>query len=152
MRKPYEKTQVTVDKSRSEISKILVAGWKVRGVSWEEDLDLGRTILRFRWRPEGQGPEGELVVRLVLSPQKGRIKSRAKLEAEKEREREVRRLHRVAMWWLKAMSEAVEAGLLTREEVLLPWVETPRGQTVSEMLLPRLADVSGGRLALGAGS
>lgn len=144
--KPYSDTRVPVGKSREEIGKLLMTSWRARGLAWEDDYDTGATVLRFRWKPETH--EEPVVVRLRLTPVPANVKGRAP-ERDALRARESQRLHRVAYWWLKSMSEAVDAGLLEREAVLLPWVETFRGSTVSELLLPRLADISSGRLALG---
>jgi len=144
MKTPYRDTAVTVDKSRQQIVAMLCATWRARGCQWEDDFDTGRTVLRFRWKADD---EAEVVVRLTLDPDPARVKGRA-ADRESLRARESKRLHRVAYWWLKSMAEAVDAGLLKREQVLLPWVETVRGQTVAELLMPRLADLSAGRIAL----
>lgn len=146
----YRDTKVGVDKSRGDIAKLLARVWLARGLSWEDDLDTGASTLRFRWKlPDG---DEAIVVRLRLTPDPARVKIRNADERERLRQRESKRLHRVAFWWLKAMAEAVEAGLLTREAVVLPWVEaTATGETVSDLLVPRLGLVSRGRLALPTG-
>lgn len=141
----FADTKTTVDKSRAEIAKLLLEGFAVRGLQWEDDYDTGATVLRFRWKASS---DAVVVVRLRWSPDPARMKG-PKSEHGKLRDREARRLHRVAFWWLKSQRDAVEAGLMHREDVMLPWVETDRGSTVAELLGHRLGAVSSGKLALG---
>lgn len=150
MQKPaYRDTAVTIDKSRSQIAAMLMSQWKASKLGWEDDYESGTSTLRFQWKPAGS--DAPVVVRLELKPDPTRVRSRAQAEREKLREKESKRLHRVTFWWLKAMVEAIEAGLLQREEVLLPWVEAPNGQTIAQAMLPRLVEFGSGKLALGKG-
>lgn len=147
----YADTRVTVDKSREQISKIVAATWKATGMQWEDEFATGSSVLRFRWKPDAtKGDEVVVRLRLDVTPHPSRHASTKQRDERRTTER--KRLHRVAFWWLKAMAEAIDAGLLQRETCLLAWVETPRGSTIGEMLLPNVALVSSGRLALPASS
>lgn len=148
-RKAYERTAVTVAKSRDGITKVLQA-WGASGILWEDDLKTGSSILRFRWPHDGS----ELIGRVRLDV---KVRSMGTSKAkEKLREQERRRLHRVAFYWLKAQHEAVEAGLFTAEVVILPWLEDASGVTLGEAFAPHLGQIAsadvGRRLMLGKGS
>jgi len=150
MSKAYEDTKVPVERSRAQISAILVQ-WGALGIMWEDDFKTGSAVLRFRWPVEG----GELVARLRVEVDKERIDRFARMAVDKQRERERRRLHRVAYWWIKAQYNAVEAGLFEAETVVLPWLEDGGGVTMAEAMRPHLAALGtadvGRRLALPGG-
>lgn len=154
-----EDTKVPVERSRGEIAKIL-ARWGALGVQWEDDLQTGTATLRFRWRP----PEGgaDLVARLRLAVDNGNLRRlrtptpHLDKVREKWREQERRRLHRVAVHWLRAQHAAIESGLFKAETVILPWLEDATGATIGEALAGRLGALGsadmGRRLALPGGS
>ena len=59
------------------------------------------------------------------------------------------------VYFIKNMFEAVDGGLLTLEQALLPYLEDASGATVGELMVPRLARLQAGPLstlfALGPG-
>ena len=56
-------------------------------------------------------------------------------------EQEERRVWRVLYWHLKAMFEAADSGVIDIRDVILPYVVTADGRTLSEHLVPRMAQV-----------
>jgi hypothetical protein len=62
--------------------------------------------------------------------------------------------HRVLLLWIKAAFNAVEAGIVTAEQIFLPFLEGADGKTVSEIAIPRMAELtrgSAGRLLTAGG-
>ena len=57
------------------------------------------------------------------------------------REQEVRRVWRVLFFHLKAMFDAVDSGLIAISDVILPYIVTPDGRTLSEHIIPRLKEI-----------
>lgn len=68
-------------------------------------------------------------------------------------EQEQRRVWRVLHWHLKAMFEAADSGVLSIEEIIMPYVVTHDGRTIAEHILPKLheAVVSNPRFLLPTG-
>lgn len=57
------------------------------------------------------------------------------------REQEERRVWRVLFWHLKAMFEAADSGVIDIRDVIMPYVVTRDGRTLSEHLKPRMAEI-----------
>lgn len=55
--------------------------------------------------------------------------------------KEERRVWRVLFWHLKAIFEAADSGVIDIRDVILPYVVTPDGHTISERILPRLENL-----------
>jgi hypothetical protein len=84
--------------------------------------------LRFMWRSyEG----AELCARFVVDVPNH--------EGSTFQDRERKRLFRVLVHFIKNLFEAVDGGLLTIEQALLPYLEDSTGKTIGEILAPRLA-------------
>lgn len=156
-----EGTVVSVDKSRSEIRKLLTA-WGAASVSFEDDIESDQAHLRFAWRAAADHPLLRVRLTIHLPPaedlkalavnRKTGATSDAKLR--KLLDQRGRREHRVLLLKLKADFEAAALGLLTVQEMLLPFLEFGDGRTVGEVVTPRLARLLEGpssRLALGSG-
>lgn len=60
---------------------------------------------------------------------------------EKGREQEERRVWRVLYWHLKAMFEAADSGVIDIRDVIMPYVVTRDGRTLSEHIIPRMAEI-----------
>jgi len=60
---------------------------------------------------------------------------------EKAREQEERRVWRVLYWHLKAMFEAADSGVIDIRDVIMPYVVTRDGRTLSEHLTPRMQEI-----------
>lgn len=61
--------------------------------------------------------------------------------SNKDREQEERRVWRVLFWHLKAMFEAADSGVIDIRDVIMPYVVTRDGRTLSEHLKPRMAEI-----------
>lgn len=136
----YATTSVPVEKSQTEIRKLLL-GFDVRALAFgEERDDDGRRwaavtfearTLGVRMRvPLKQVDEGDVRARAVRSRTKGVVDVRREMGAQEER-----RIWRVLAWNLKARLVAVEEGLESFEEAFLPHLIDPRtNRTIYEQL------------------
>lgn len=57
-------------------------------------------------------------------------------------EQEERRVWRVLYWHLKAMFEAADSGVIDIRDVIMPYVVMRDGRTLSEHIVPRMAEIS----------
>lgn len=57
------------------------------------------------------------------------------------REQEERRVWRVLFWHIKAMFEAADSGVIAVEDIIMPYIVTPDGHTISEHIAPKLAEM-----------
>ena len=57
------------------------------------------------------------------------------------REQEERRVWRVLYWHLKAMFEAADSGVIDIRDVIMPYVVTRDGRTLSEHIRPRMEEL-----------
>lgn len=159
MSKFAEGTTVPVAKSREEIQRVL-QNWGAAQVTWGDDYERGAVLLRFVWLQKATAHrfQARFIVRLqpVLALRKlagetswarpNEVRLQKLMEARGKQE------HRVLLLWLKAAFNAIELGLITAEELFLPFMESADGRTVSEMALPGIANLlapGGGRLLLG---
>lgn len=139
-------TSVQVSKSRGEIEKLLRV-WGANQMQWSDDFDGGHAMLRFIWEHEGT----QFTARFVINvPTKDEIEKEAVhattgrfLQAKYDKAMERRGMveHRELALLLKAIFVAVDAGLLTAEQVFLPFLEGQDGRTVSECVLPELSKI-----------
>jgi len=134
MPKHAANTKVPVGQSRNEIDKLL-RGWCCDGVRWTDRYNKGETVLEFEWVPEGS--EFPMLCRF-------RVELGDPDDAKEAQE--WRRMHRVLRVFLMGVFEAVDAGLISLEEAVLPWVVTESGMTVSEGLLPKLLEIPTGNV------
>lgn len=144
-RKAYQDTPVSVSKSREGIDKILKK-WGVIGIQWEDAFESGYSQLRFKWK---HGDDSILVARfrihvageselhkMAVDQRSGRFSTK---KYEREKAARGKREHRVLLNLLKNVFEAIEAGIMKPEAILLPWIEDSDGQTVYDKLAPRLS-------------
>ena len=132
---PYEDTRVAVEKSQTEIRKMLT-GFDVlvcRFTSFPS-----HALLEFVRESEGQ----QTPYRVTITP---KVKGEPTPTSWGRAERQV---WRVAYWWLKSKLEAIEFGLVEFEEEMLPYMliaaEGERAEPVAKVFFQRLA----GRLSL----
>lgn len=131
-RRHAESTRVPIAQTRSEIERLL-RDWECDGVRWTDHFKEGRTELEFVWTPDGA--EYSFLARFELAMD-------LELRDEK-REQEWRRIHRVLRVYLMGQFNAVEAGLLSLEQVLLPHLVVANHRTVADHLLPELPRLMG---------
>mgnify|MGYP000482299522 CR=1 FL=1 len=168
-RKPYGDTAVPAERSMGAILTML----RARGISsrWSEmvcDPATGdKVILQMLWSQDGAAIRARIETR-IRPPDPPARKGPARLRQAKPRtakqeatalDGERKRVLRVLHWWLKSQFEAVDAGLLTTVEVMLPFLEVGavEGSPTVADLLKQHAGVLGrgpGSLvrALGGGS
>jgi len=158
MRRFAEDTSVPVAKSRGEIDRLL-REWGAKGIQWSDDFEHDTSTLRFVWTFDGADYLARFTVHLpgraelqehAIDGRTGRVSER---KLEQLLNARGKREHRLLLLWLKAALNAVEAGLVTAETLFLPFLEGRDGQTVAEVAVPRLAQLSTGSAMklLGAG-
>ncbi|KAB2347322.1 hypothetical protein [Actinomadura rudentiformis] len=131
-----ERTEVSSEKSRSEIEKTLrrygatafAYGWQ--GLEATVMFELADRRIRFAI-PMPDPADGQF----VLTPT-GRERSQA--AAEKEYEQAVRQSWRALALVIKAKLEAVDAKISTVEDEFLAHVVLPDGSTVGDWVAPQL--------------
>lgn len=69
------------------------------------------------------------------------IRDKASTAYQKKREQEERRVWRVLYWHLKAMFEAADSGVIDIRDVIMPYVVTRDGRTISEHITPQMATI-----------
>ncbi len=133
-----EKTEVSTERSKTEIERILTrygAGQFAYGtgpIRAMVGFALDRWYVRFILPlPD---PKGEEFRRTPT----GRI--RTKDAAAKEYDQEIRRLWRALALTIKSKLETVQSGILTFEEEFMANIVLSDGQTISQHVLPRIDD------------
>jgi hypothetical protein len=136
-------TEVPIEESRGQIN-VLLRDWGVSGIQWTEDFENNRVMLRFVWKHEGVPYMAKLSLNLPtdddLREQAKHKRSGRVIEDKLENLKETRgwREHRVFYIFLKGSFEAIENGIITAEQLFLPWLVGSDGRTVGEMIAPRL--------------
>jgi hypothetical protein len=155
-RKPYGDTAVPAERSMGAIFTMLRARaidgrWsehRAREAKGEQPAQPAKVILQLLWEHEGAtiGARIEVAVKPPEKPARsswGRspIRTRSpKPPTDKQiadaLDNERKRILRVLSWWLKSQFEAVDAGLLTTVEVMLPFLEVggEGSPTVADLL------------------
>lgn len=132
-----ERTEVSSDKSRAEIERTLtrygcdgfIYGW-----------DTGRAMIAFRMK--GRRVQFELLLpdksdkEFLRTPAKGL--PRTPEQALAAWEQACRQRWRALALYVKATLEAVEAGIVTFDDVFLAWTMLPGGASVSAWLQPQI--------------
>lgn len=119
----YDTTRVPVADSQSAIRK-LIYSHKGTGVS-------------FVSQPPKEGFEALVTLAEVAY----HIRVMAAAKKVSDRDQEERRVWRVLFWHLKAMFEAADSGVIAVEDIIMPYIVTPDGRTISEHVKPKLAEM-----------
>lgn len=141
-------TVVPVERTKAEIERMLKAyGCSSFQSGWDTATQSAHVMFRH----------GETGVMLGIEMPKAdefsfteRGRKRTKESATEAWHAEVRRRWRALLLIIKAKMEAVECGITTLEKEFLADIVMPNGQTIGATLLPRLAELQAGRLALPA--
>lgn len=139
-------TSVSVAKSRGEIEKLLRV-WGANQMQWSDDFEGGRASLRFLWTHEGVDYTARFDVRVPTAAEVREESVHATsgkfLQAKYDKAMERRGMveHRELSLLMKAIFVAVDCGLITAEQVFLPFLEDAQGFTVSDKILPHLAKI-----------
>ena len=122
----YESTEVPMAKSQEGIRK-MIYGHKGTGVS-------------FVSQPPREGFEALMMINQLAY--RIRIMATCKVKySRNDKEQEERRVWRVLYWHLKAIFESADSGVIDIRDVILPYVVTPDGRTLSERILPKLEEM-----------
>lgn len=132
MAKHAATTKVPVAQTRAEIDELLRSR-ECDGCRWTDHWKEGKTVLEFLWTADEAHPP--LLCKFEISA--GNLD-------EVDEAQEWRRVHRVLRVFLLGLFEAVDGGLITLEEAMLPWVVAKNGRTVGQKLLPKLQELSSG--------
>jgi hypothetical protein len=146
-------TKVPVARSRAEID-VLLKKWGCDGIQWTDAFRDQTVTLRFVWTWEGVAYRARLQLHLPTDVALRKQFPRSTASQLPDRRLQCSRaLHRLLLLTLKAQLHAVDAGLVTGVEMFLPFLENGDGQTVAELVIPRLRalpDDHGGRLLEGS--
>lgn len=134
-----ERTEVTSDKSRTEIERTLRRyGAGAFAYGWagnEAQVMFEMAGRRVQFRLPLPDPSDEKFTQTPTG------RERSTTAAEQEFERAVRQRWRALALVIKAKLEAVEAGITTVEDEFLAHIVLPDGRTVGEWTRPQLQDV-----------
>jgi hypothetical protein len=142
-RRYARQTTVSVAKSREEINTML-RSWGATGFQWSEDVDKGKAMLRFMWRYGDKNFMARFVISMPSDSQlrttcvDGRNGAFSQRKYDEAIKRHGMVEHRELALLLKAIFVAVSAGIIDAEAIFLPFIEDDDGQTVADILLPRL--------------
>jgi len=144
-------TTVNYHRSREQIGRLL-EDWGAEGVQWTDEWKPEpRFTCKFLWKFEDQdGNEHPLVARFTLRCDDELLKERSEdlrtgglnqNKYEKNRKQWVNETHRLLLLLLKAMFNAIEAGLYSPEEIFAPFVEHQSGVTIGELFASKIAQL-----------
>lgn len=147
-----EGTSVPVEKSKAEIERTLsnygasqfLTGWDDRRGLAVIQFEMKSRRIRFTVGV----PKMEDYRKYMRNTRGGeREFERTDIQAKKEADQENKRRWRSLLLTVKAKLEAVETGISTFEEEFMAHIVTASGQTIGEMIIPKLDKVaSTGRL------
>lgn len=132
-------TQVSVDRSKSELKKVI---YQYGGSNYKYAEEEDRAMVMFsrdariiRFMLTFPAPDDRMFTRTPTG------RTRTSDAAYKEYEAEHRRRWRALILAIKAKFEVVESGIATFEEEFLPYILLPNSQTVAQMALPSVAEM-----------
>ena len=143
-RKKYAKdTSVPIASSRDQIDQLL-RKWGADQLQWGEDTKTGASMLRFLWDHEGTTfcakfkIQAETDEELRENSVDGRNGQFSQTKYDKALKRRGMVEHRELFCLIKAMFVAVNAGLISAEALLLPFLEDGTGATIADIVLPNM--------------
>lgn len=141
-----QNTEVPPGESRDQITDLL-RDWGVRGIRWSEDFSSYRVVLEFVWEHMEIDFHARMVVNLptddILEKMASHKRSKKVIPEKLDRLKKTRgwREHRVLYIFLKGAFEAIDNGIITAEQLFMPWLVGADGYTVGEKLAPRLPEL-----------
>jgi hypothetical protein len=138
-------THVPVAQTRAEIDRLLRA-WRCDGIQWTDEFSAGRVSIAFLWTRNPRAATPEAVQRYMA-----RLTLKMPMDDTVASGQRRRSLHRTLLLWLKACFNAIDAGLVSAEQVFLPFLVGTDGRTVGDVAierLPMLLRGTGARLLL----
>lgn len=135
----YESTEVSVAKSQEQIRHMIYShqGTGVNMISQRprEGFEALVTIKDLPYHIR-------IMATCRLTPERNRYgQRRSPGQLEQARANEERRVWRVLFWHLKAIFEASDAGVIDIRDVILPYIVTRDGRTLSEHILPKMPEI-----------
>jgi len=141
-------TDVPTDRTKAEIEKTLLR-YGADDITMATSVQRGRAGVAFVHRdipvkinvplPDRNDKEFRLT---------DRGRKRVENQVQVAWEQACRQRWRALLLLIKANLESIELGVLAAEDVWLPWMMLPGGQTVSEKIRPHLAAIRNGTRAL----
>ena len=125
----YEYTEVSVSKSQEAIRKLIMSH-KGFGIAIVSERDPNHML------PSQEGFQAKVLI--DEKPYTIKIMAILKSVKDNKQEQEERRIWRVLYHHLKSVFEASDSGVMEFRELMLPYVVTADGRTISEHILPRL--------------
>jgi hypothetical protein len=143
MRRYAEDTAVPISRTRGEIDRLL-RDWGAEAIAWSDDFRHDSVNLRFVWPKDAARFMARFRLRLptrkdleadAIDGRTGRV---SEIKMTKLLDERGKREHRTLLLWLKGALNAVDLGLVSAEAIFLPFLEGKDGQTVAEVLVPRM--------------
>ena len=142
-RKYANETQVPIARSRGQIDSLL-RQWGVDGIQWTDDFRHDKVQLQFVWRYDDNDYLARISVGLPTREDledeaiDGRTNRVSEKKLDKLMTERGKREHRLLLLFLKGALEAIEAGVISAEQLFLPYLVGADGRTVSEAVEDRL--------------
>ena len=144
-------TSVNYHRSREQIGRLL-ENWGAEGVQWTDEWKpVPKFTCKFLWKFEDDnGNEHPLIAKFSLVCDDELLRERSEdlrtgginqNKYEKNRKQWVNETHRLLLLLLKAMFNAIEAGLYSPEEMFAPFVEHQSGMTIGELFAAKIAQL-----------
>lgn len=151
MNRYAEKTTVAVSKSREEIDRTMTR-FGATGIVYMRDDE--RHVVVVGFKKDGRQYRFNLPLphpadfKTYKRKNAYSVTVRTPPQIEKAIEQEERRLFRSLFNYIKAVLDAIDSGITTADEALLPHLILPGGSTVAEMAKHQLADMGDVNFAL----
>lgn len=142
-RRYAQDTQVPVARTRGQIDSLLRA-WGVDGIQWTDNFKADKIQLQFVWNHEDNDYLARITIGLPTSDDledeaiDGRTGRVSEKKLEKLMSERGKREHRLLKMFLQGALEAIEAGVITAEQLFLPYLVGSDGRTVGEVVEDRL--------------
>jgi hypothetical protein len=131
---PYESTEVTPEKSQSQINQLL----KEYGVSkyqWTTDYENNQVVLAFELEVEIGSQKRRLTFKVSPPPFAKKRRTWDSMKGYRDvYAANWAQSYRLLYFWLKAKLESVAYGLTTAEQEFLSQMVLPQGKTLGEIL------------------
>lgn len=143
----YNTTKVPLHQSQAEISRLLEKNG-IDAVSFSQIF--GKTVtVQFGYK----GPQGGRVIRYDVNVKEvskvdGNGNHKTDERLRKDRDQAQRAALRMLYWYLKTAFEAVESGLIKRDDVFMPFFVLADGRLLRDKFLGEIGERGEGRLLL----
>lgn len=132
-RKFAEDTTVSAAKSKAEVERLLAA-WGAHEYRWTNNIQLRMVHLEFTWNSGSRLFHVRFGFTVQDDPTAHTLAQQEKWLAQRERS-----LYRLLCLHIKGILNAVDAGLVTDVEALLPYMVAPNGETYGQMAVKQSA-------------